>query len=181
MRIISVHTAARRVLPCTAKCSIITTEQKHAEKENFMKRKLSILLIVLIFVAGIGIMSYPLVSSAINNYVSRSRVKEYTDRVAQMPSEKTQKMFEEATKYNNSLSNNMIITDPFDEKAFQKIGANYEKLSILMITVLSAILMCRKSMFICRFIMAQAKRFFLKVQGIFKTLPCLSAVQAHIP
>jgi len=92
-----------------------------------MKRKLSILLIVLIFVAGIGIMSYPLVSSAINNYVSRSRVKEYTDRVAQMPSEKTQKMFEEATKYNNSLSNNMIITDPFDEKAFQKIGANYEK------------------------------------------------------
>ena len=92
-----------------------------------MKRKLSILLIVLIFVAGIGIMSYPLVSSAINNYVSRSRVKEYTDRVAQMPSEKTQKMFEEAAKYNNSLSNNMIITDPFDEKTFQKIGANYEK------------------------------------------------------
>ena len=72
-------------------------------------------------------MSYPLVSSAINNYVSRSMVKEYTNRVAQMPSEKTQKMFEEAAKYNNSLSNNMIITDPFDEKAFQKIGANYEK------------------------------------------------------
>lgn len=92
-----------------------------------MKRKLSILLIALIFVAGIGIMSYPLVSSAINNYVSRSMVKEYTNRVAQMPSEKTQKMFEEAAKYNNSLSNNMIITDPFDEKAFQKIGANYEK------------------------------------------------------
>ena len=44
-------------------------------------------------------MSYPLVSSAINNYVSRSRVKEYTNRVAQMPSEKTQKMFEEAAKY----------------------------------------------------------------------------------
>ena len=71
-------------------------------------------------------MSYPLVSSAINNYVSRSMVKEYTDKVAQMPSEKTQKMFEEATKYNNSLSNNMIITDPFDEKAFQKIGERYE-------------------------------------------------------
>ena len=112
-------------------------------------------------------MSYPLVSSAINNYVSRSRVKEYTDRVAQMPSEKTQKMFEEAAKYNNSLSNNMIITDPFDEKAFQKIGANYEK--TLNIDDNG------------RFITAQAKRFFPKVQGIFKTLPCLSAVQAHIP
>lgn len=146
-----------------------------------MKRKLSILLIVLIFVAGIGIMSYPLVSSAINNYVSRSRVKEYTDRVAQMPSEKTQKMFEEATKYNNSLSNNMIITDPFDEKAFQKIGANYEKTLNIDDNGLIGYIDVPKSMFICRFIMAQAKRFFLKVQGIFKTLPCLSAVQAHIP
>ena len=126
-------------------------------------------------------MSYPLVSSAINNYVSRSMVKEYTDRVAQMPSEKTQKMFEEAAKYNNSLSNNMIITDPFDEKAFQKIGANYEKTLNIDDNALSAILMCRKSMFICRFITAQAKRFFPKVQDIFKILPCLSAVQAHIP
>lgn len=146
-----------------------------------MKRKLSILLIALIFVAGIGIMSYPLVSSAINNYVSRSMVKEYTNRVAQMPSEKTQKMFEEAAKYNNSLSNNMIITDPFDEKAFQKIGANYEKTLNIDDNGLIGYIDVPKSMFICRFITAQAKRFFLKVQGIFKTLPCLSAVQAHIP
>ena len=136
-----------------------------------MKRKLSILLIVLIFVAGIGIMSYPLVSSAINNYVSRSRVKEYTNRVAQMPSEKTQKMFEEAAKYNNSLSNNMIITDPFDEKAFQKMVQIMRKLSILMITALSAILMCRKSMFICRFITAQAKRFFPRCRASSKHFP----------
>lgn len=92
-----------------------------------MKRKLAILIIVLIFAAGIGVMSYPLVSSAINNFASRSQVKEYTDKVAQLPSTETEKLFKEATKYNNSLSNNMIITDPFDEKAFQKIGANYEK------------------------------------------------------
>lgn len=92
-----------------------------------MKRKLAILIIVLIFAAGIGVMSYPLVSSAINNFASRSQVKEYTDKVAQLPSAETEKLFNEAAKYNNSLSNNMIITDPFDEKAFQKIGANYEK------------------------------------------------------
>lgn len=141
-----------------------------------MKRKLSILLIALIFVAGIGIMSYPLVSSAINNYVSRSMVKEYTNRVAQMPSEKTQKMFEEAAKYNNSLSNNMIITDPFDEKAFQKIGANYEKTLNVDDNGLIGYIDVPKSMFICRFITAQAKRFFPKVQDIFKILPCLSAV-----
>ena len=42
-----------------------------------MKRKLAIFGIILIFVAGIGIMSYPLVSSVINNIDSRNHVEEY--------------------------------------------------------------------------------------------------------
>lgn len=71
-------------------------------------------------------MSYPLVSSAINNLASRSQVKEYSEKVAQLPSKETQKMIKQAKAYNNSLSNNLIITDPFDEKAFSKIGAYYE-------------------------------------------------------
>lgn len=36
-------------------------------------------------------------------------------------------MFKRAEEYNHSLTNNVIITDPFDEKAYKKIGANYEK------------------------------------------------------
>lgn len=92
-----------------------------------MKRKLAVCGIVLIFLAGIGVLSYPLVSSLINNYVSRSSVEEYTKKVAQLPDQKTGKLIEEAKKYNNSLSNNLILTDPFDQEAFQKIGADYQK------------------------------------------------------
>lgn len=92
-----------------------------------MKRKLAVCGIVLIFLAGIGVLSYPLVSSVINNYVSRSSVEEYTKKVAQLPDPKTGELIEEAKKYNNSLSNNLILTDPFDQETFQKIGADYQK------------------------------------------------------
>lgn len=92
-----------------------------------MKRKLAVCGIVLIFLAGIGVLSYPLVSSVINNYVSRNSVEEYTKKVAQLPDQKTGELIEEAKKYNNSLSNNLILTDPFDQEAFQKIGADYQK------------------------------------------------------
>ncbi len=92
-----------------------------------MKRKLAVCGIVLIFLAGIGVLSYPLVSSVINNYVSRNSVEEYTKKVAQLPDQKTEELIEEAKKYNNSLSNNLILTDPFDQEAFQNIGADYQK------------------------------------------------------
>ena len=91
-----------------------------------MKRKLAIFGIILIFVAGIGVMSYPLVSSVINNIDSRNHVEEYTKTTKQMSSEETLEMFKKAEEYNHSLTNNVIITDPFDEKAYKKIGANYE-------------------------------------------------------
>lgn len=91
-----------------------------------MKRKLAIFGIILIFVAGIGVMSYPLVSSVINNIDSRNHVEEYTKTTKQLSSEETLEMFKRAEEYNQSLTNNVIITDPFDEKAYKKIGANYE-------------------------------------------------------
>lgn len=91
-----------------------------------MKRKLSIFGIVLIFLAGIGVMSYPLASSIINNISSRSHIEEYTKTTKQMSADETLKMFDEAQGYNNSLTNNVVITDPFDKEAYEKIGANYE-------------------------------------------------------
>lgn len=91
-----------------------------------MKRKLAIFGIILILFAGIGIMSYPLVSSVINNISSRSNIEEYTKTVKQMSSKETLAMLEKAKDYNNSLTNNVIFTDPFDAEAYKKIGANYE-------------------------------------------------------
>lgn len=92
-----------------------------------MKRKLAIFGIIIIFIAGLGVMSYPLVSSVINNIDSRNHVEEYTKTTKQMSSNETLESFKQAQEYNNSLTNNVIITDPFDEEAYQKIGANYEE------------------------------------------------------
>lgn len=92
-----------------------------------MKRKLAIFGIIIIFIAGLGVMSYPLVSSVINNIDSRNHAEEYTKTTKQMSSKETLESFKQAQEYNNSLTNNVIITDPFDEEAYQKIGANYEE------------------------------------------------------
>lgn len=91
-----------------------------------MKKRLPIIGIVLVLLAGIGVLSYPLISSVINNFASRSQAEEYTKTVKLMPSEQSEKMIEEARRYNASLSNNLIITDPFDQEQYKKISGEYE-------------------------------------------------------
>lgn len=91
-----------------------------------MKSKLPIIGILLIFIAGLGVLCYPLVSSVINNVASRSQGEEYIKTVQQMPSEENEALIQSAIDYNNSLTNNVIITDPFDVEAYQKIGQFYK-------------------------------------------------------
>lgn len=46
-----------------------------------MKKKLPIIAIILIFIIGLGIMSYPLVSSMINNSKFKDAMNDYTETV----------------------------------------------------------------------------------------------------
>ncbi|MEE1218466.1 MAG: class C sortase [Ruminococcus sp.] len=91
-----------------------------------MKNKLAIFGIILIFIAGVGVLSYPLVSSIINNIASRAQAEEYTKTTKLMSTKENKALWDSAVEYNESLSNNMIITDPFDEEAYKKIGAYYQ-------------------------------------------------------
>lgn len=91
-----------------------------------MKRKLLIAAIVLLFIAGVAIMSYPLVSSAINNAASRSRAQDYTETVKKLSGRDNSALWSSAEKYNKSLNDNVVLSDPFDEEAYQKIGEGYE-------------------------------------------------------
>ncbi len=90
-----------------------------------MKNKLAIIGIILIFAAGLGVLSYPLISSAVNNFAARSQAEEYTKTVKLMPTERQQELLKSAQKYNDSLTQNIIITDPFDKEAYEKIGKDY--------------------------------------------------------
>ena len=79
-----------------------------------MKKKLPIIAIILIFIIGLGIMSYPLVSSMINNSKFKDGMNDYTETVKKLDKKDNTKLFKSAKKYNHSLTQTSIITDPFD-------------------------------------------------------------------
>ena len=92
-----------------------------------MKRKLPIFFIILIFLVGLAILSYPLVSSMINNYNDRSEAHEKLTQAEKMPEDQVNRFFEEAEKYNISLTDTVVLTDPFDQESYEKIGAHYDE------------------------------------------------------
>lgn len=91
-----------------------------------MKRKVAIFFVIIIFLAGLFIMLYPVISSFVNNMNYRDSMVGYVEDVAQMQNESIVNHFKEADDYNKSLTGNIILTDPFDEEAYKSIGADYE-------------------------------------------------------
>ncbi|MCH5201969.1 MAG: class C sortase [Oscillospiraceae bacterium] len=91
-----------------------------------MKKKAAIIFITIVFLLGIGVMSYPLISSVVNNIGTRNEASSYQKKSNDMPSGEVERLIKEARKYNESLTHNMILTDPFDIDAYENIGANYE-------------------------------------------------------
>lgn len=92
-----------------------------------MKKRLPLLLIVLILLAGVAVLSYPLFSSLVNNIAARQSAEEHQKRIVKLDKDEKSTLFSEAEVYNESLTDNVILTDPFDQAAYDKIGANYRK------------------------------------------------------
>ena len=92
-----------------------------------MKKKIGLIFVILLFVVGIGIMSYPMISAMINNHALAQESRIYYNTVKNMDNKRYRELLSQAKSYNESLTDNVIITDPFDEEAYRKIGANYEK------------------------------------------------------
>ena len=92
-----------------------------------MKKYIPIIAIILIFIIGVAFLSYPLVSSVINNYNMRNTAEVQVEEAAKKPKPEIEKLFKEAETYNSSLINTVILTDPFDEEAYEKIGAHYKE------------------------------------------------------
>ena len=92
-----------------------------------MKRYLPIIAIVLIFLIGLGVLCYPLVSSVINNIGIRNEAKIAHQTAENMEPEEITDLFEEADNYNKSLLNTVILTDPFDEEAYAAVTQHYEE------------------------------------------------------
>ena len=92
-----------------------------------MKKIFPIVLILFIFLIGVGVISYPLISSVINNIDMRNAAGSYIEKAKKMEPAEVKKQFDEANAYNKSLISNFILTDPFDEEAYKRIGDRYIK------------------------------------------------------
>lgn len=92
-----------------------------------MKKTLPIILIALIFLVGVGILSYPLISSVVNNIEDRRHAQDEMIKIKNMNNKQRDKLIDEADDYNKKLISTVLLTDPFDASTYEKIGESYRK------------------------------------------------------
>ena len=92
-----------------------------------MKKNLPIIIIALIFLVGVGILSYPLVSSVVNNIEDRRHANDEIEKIQNLNKKDRDTLFTEAEKYNKDLLSTVLLTDPFDAATYDKIEESYRK------------------------------------------------------
>ena len=93
-----------------------------------MKRFLPIIIIVLLFLGGAGLVLYPVVSSWYMGHHQGQVVADYDEEAAKMSQEQIEEELEKARKYNESLLGNVVLTDPFNAEALEEQNTEYEDL-----------------------------------------------------
>ncbi len=134
-----------------------------------MKKMLPIIAIALIFLIGVGILSYPLVSSVINNIEDRRHAQDELIKIENMGEKKRDALFDEAEEYNRKLISTVLLTDPFDEATYEKIEDIYRQSFNVNIS------RSPRSTFFCRSITAHQKKCSSAAPVTSKTPPFPSA------
>lgn len=93
-----------------------------------MKRFLPIIMIVLLFLGGAGLVLYPVVSSWYMDRHQGQVVADYDEEAAKLSQEQIEDELEKARKYNESLLGNVVLTDPFNAEALEEQNTEYEDL-----------------------------------------------------
>lgn len=74
------------------------------------------LALILLLIAGIGLLAYPFVSSELSQRESNAVIQLYTETVEEIPETETNTMLEQAQEYNRSLNGSKILADPFSDE-----------------------------------------------------------------
>ena len=77
---------------------------KPAKKKGFFARHLTTILLVAVFMIGIGLIGYPSFSDYWNSYHQSRELMNYTETVANMDQEKFDALIQEAEEYNAKLA-----------------------------------------------------------------------------
>lgn len=99
-----------------------TSEVSANKKDKPKKSKTTVMLMVLIpviFLAGIGLILYPVLGNIIVTFEQYAVNYEYKENLKKLSEEQKQKELEEAEKYNEHLSGG-VVEDPFEEEEATK-------------------------------------------------------------
>lgn len=92
-------------------------------KESAMRKRLSTILFVIVFVAGLSLLLYPTISDYWNSFHQSQAIASYVDAVDNTDEQKLEEMRQAAVAYNESLLSNDDRYDMTDEQK-----AEYESL-----------------------------------------------------
>ncbi|WP_281790308.1 class C sortase [Faecalibaculum rodentium] len=102
---------------------------------KFIKQHLSTIVIVIVFVIGLGLLAYPTVANWWNNNMASHAVANYTEAVQNLDTSQYDELMELARSYNTALASKPGRFNPTDEE-----HAEYEKqLSVADSSVMGSI------------------------------------------
>lgn len=93
-----------------------------------MRKWLSVLLII-VFLAGFGLLSYPVISNEWNTYVQSTMISAYNDKVANMSETDYSNEWQAAVDFNSAITENDIYSDVFatEDNREELINSDYYK------------------------------------------------------
>jgi len=86
------------------------------------------IFLAIIFLIGLAIFLYPIISNAINARSQSYVVEKYKEDTDKISSEDLEKIKADARKYNEILKEGAVVTDPFSDGTPQIIGSGYTDL-----------------------------------------------------
>ena len=93
-----------------------------------MRQKLVYLAVSLLFLIGVGLVLYPVVSDWYIGRHQASVVASYDEEAARLSQEQIETELARAHAYNESLLGNVVLTDPFDAEGLAEQNTEYDDL-----------------------------------------------------
>lgn len=93
-----------------------------------MKNKIINIILVCCLLAGICILAYPFVSNVLHDRKQDRIITEYDEEVERLRDADKEAMLSDARQYNEDLIGSVVLSDPFDPAALEKISKDYDTL-----------------------------------------------------
>lgn len=86
------------------------------------------IFLAMVFLVGLAIFLYPIISNAINARSQSYVVDQYIEETDKISSEELERIKADARKYNEILKEGAVVTDPFSEGSSSAMGSGYTDL-----------------------------------------------------